>query len=389
MSIKRQIAKPINEYKKKYPVLAITGPRQSGKTTLLKTLFKDYTYVSLENPDMRAFALADPNGFLNEFNQYVILDEVQQVPELFSYIQTMVDQSGIMGQYILSGSQNFQLMHRITQSLAGRVAIFKLLPLDISELHAAKLLPSDYSELMLRGCYPALYDRNISSKTFYANYIQTYIERDVSDLVNIRDTRLFKNFLSLCASRAGQMLNLNALANECGISQPTAKAWLAVLESSYIVFQLPPYFNNFSKRVVKTPKLYFYDTGLLAHLLKLNNPAHIKQLSAKGMLFENMMMAEYVKRNHHQYLHQDLWYWRDSAGHEVDLLIQNDEHFNAIEIKCTETVLPEYLKGLSYFADIAGKQLKSQSLLFAGNRSQQRSKVHIIAWKQLYQQPLK
>jgi predicted AAA+ superfamily ATPase len=389
MSIKRQIAKPINEYKKKYPVLAITGPRQSGKTTLLKTLFKDYSYVSLENPDMRAFATADPNGFLNEYNQYVILDEVQQVPELFSYIQTIVDQSGIMGQYILSGSQNFQLMHRITQSLAGRVAIFKLLPLDISELHAAKLLPTDYSELMLRGCYPALYDRNISSKTFYANYIQTYIERDVSDLVNIRDTRLFKNFLGLCASRAGQMLNLNALANECGISQPTAKAWLAVLESSYIVFQLPPYFNNFSKRVVKTPKLYFYDTGLLAHLLKLNNSAHIKQLSAKGMLFENMMMAEYVKRNHHQYLHQDFWYWRDSAGHEVDLLIQNDEHFNAIEIKCTETVLPEYLKGLSYFADIAGNQLKSQSLLYAGNRSQERSKVHIIAWKQLYQQTFK
>ena len=225
-------------YKQKYPILALTGPRQSGKTTFLKKDFADYRYVNLENPDFRSFAEEDPNGFLKKYDKYVIFDEVQRVPFLFSYLQTKVDEDQIMGQYIISGSQNFHLLQNITQSLAGRVAIFKLLPFDISEMRSADLLPDDYAVLVQRGSYPAIYDRDIASKVFYSNYIQTYIERDLSELIHVKDLRLFRNFISLCAGRAGQLLNLNALANECGISQPTAKAWLSVLESSFIVFQV-------------------------------------------------------------------------------------------------------------------------------------------------------
>jgi uncharacterized protein len=228
--------------------------------------------VNLENPDLRKFAETDPNGFLNHYDKYVILDEAQRVPELFSYLQDRVDSSGLMGQYILSGSQNFHLMQSITQSLAGRVAIFRLFPFDHDEMKSADLLDANqYLSNLIRGYYPALYDREIPSKVFYSNYIQTYIQRDVTELVNVRDIRSFQNFLSLCATRAGQLLNLNSLANECGITQPTAKSWLSALENSFLIFLLHPYHRNFSKRIVKTPKLYFYDTGLLCYLLKINS----------------------------------------------------------------------------------------------------------------------
>ena len=228
----------------KYPIIALTGPRQSGKTTLLKTLFPDYLYLSLENPDNRSFAESDPNGFLDKYNSKIIFDEIQRVPALFSYIQTVVDASGTMGQFILSGSQNFHLMHNISQSLAGRVAIFRLFPFDIQELRDANLLNDNYLENIIRGFYPALYDRNIPTRTFYSNYMQTNIQRDVSELVAIKDIRLFQNFLALCATRAGQLLNLNSLANECGISQPTAKSWLSALENSFILFTLQPYYES-------------------------------------------------------------------------------------------------------------------------------------------------
>ena len=271
MRINREITNAMKELIGKYPVLALTGPRQSGKTTLLRSIFPEYTYISLENPDNRNFAETDPNGFLKQYSKHVIFDEVQRVPDLFSYIQSMVDESGLMGQFILSGSQNFHLMRNITQSLAGRVALFKLFPFDFEELISAGLINNDYLENIIKGFYPAIYDRSIHPGTFYSNYVQTYIQRDVSELIAIKDLRLFQNFLGLCATRAGQLLNLNSLANECGISQPTAKAWLSALESCYIVFQLYPYHENFSKRIVKTPKLYFYDSGLLSYLLKIKN----------------------------------------------------------------------------------------------------------------------
>src|SRR5690554_5813594 len=230
MTLKRAIKKPIQNILGKYPVIAVTGPRQSGKTTMLKTEFPDYRYVNLESPDMRSYAESDPNSFLLEYDKFVVFDEVQRVPHLFSYIQSVVDESGIMGQYILSGSQNFHLMESITQSLAGRVAIFKLFPFDHNEMKTAGWLHEDvFLFNLVKGFYPAIYDREIPSKTFYTNYVKTYIQRDVTQLINIRNMRLFQNFLALCATRAGQLLNLNALANECGITQPTAKAWLSAL----------------------------------------------------------------------------------------------------------------------------------------------------------------
>ena len=381
MIIKREIISAINLLVGKYPIIAVTGPRQSGKTTLLKSMFPEYRYVSLENPDVRSFATTDPNGFLNEYSQYVILDEVQRVPSLFSYLQTLVDESKIMGQFILSGSQNFHLVQNITQSLAGRVAMFKLLPFDFQELNSAGLLQENYIDNLVKGFYPAIFDRDIPSKVFYSNYVQTYIQRDVSELIAIKDMRLFQNFLALCATRAGQLLNLNSLAKECGITQPTAKAWLSALESSYILFLLPPYFKNFSKRIVKTPKLYFYDTGLLCYLLKLDNAEQVQLTDFKGSLFENMMIAEYVKRMQHCNQLNDIWFWRDVAGNEVDLIIQSGPTQDAIEFKATETIMPNLFKGLNFYEKISEKTSLSKYLVYGGNKRQERSAATVVPWR--------
>lgn len=381
MVIKREIVNSVFKYRTKYPVIAITGPRQSGKTTMLKSVFPDYEYVSLENPDNRNFAENDPNGFLNRYSKKIILDEVQRVPTLFSYIQTRVDESGEMGQFILSGSQNFHLMENITQSLAGRVAIFKLFPFDIQELRTEGLLPENYLQILIKGFYPAIYDRDIPSKVFYSNYVQTYVQRDVSELIAIKDIRLFQNFLGLCATRAGQLLNLNALANECGISQPTAKSWLSALENSYILFQLFPYHENFSKRIVKTPKLYFYDSGLLCYLLKISSAEQLLSHPVKGNLFENMMIAEYVKRIHHNYRFQDIWFWRDSAGHEVDLIIQDGQQLNLVEIKAGQTIMSEMFAGHIWWENLSGRKNLLKTLVYGGNENQKRSMGDVVSWR--------
>lgn len=379
MNEKRTILKAIDNYRAKYPIVAITGPRQSGKTTFLKHHFAEYRYVNLENPDMNEFAKSDPKGFLRIYDSKVIFDEVQKVPELFSYLQAIVDESGQMGQFFLSGSQNFQLVHRITQSLAGRVALFRLFPFDFDELKSKGWLSTQFEDLILKGFYPAIYDRNIDSVSFYRNYIQTYVERDITDLVNIRDISLFRKFLSLCASRAGQLLNLNAIANECGISQPTAKSWLSLLESSYIVFLLQPYYQNFNKRVVKTPKLYFVDSGLLCYLLKVKT---ITQFN-KGMLFENLLISELYKQSHHRYIDADFWFWRNAAGQEVDLLIQQDEQVDTYEIKCTETIQSDLFNGLNKIKDDAGSLIKSQNLLYAGKDTYSRLGTKILSWNDM------
>ncbi|WP_026966369.1 ATP-binding protein [Algoriphagus terrigena] len=380
--INRHIYKAIREYQTKYPILALTGPRQSGKTTLLKSLFPDYRYVSLENPDARDFALKDPNGFLSEYDDQMIFDEVQQAPALFSYLQTLVDsRPDRMGGFILSGSQNFHLMERITQSLAGRVALFKLLPLDVQELRDAGLLAQDPFEQLLHGFYPALYDRKISPGVFYSNYVQTYVNRDVTELITVKDLRQFQNFLNLCAARAGQLLNLSALANEAGISQPTAKSWLSALESSYITFQLYPYHKNFSKRVVKTPKLYFYDTGLLAFLLKIKNRETLLTHPVKGALFENMIVAEFHKQMHHTYQNQSPWFWRDNHGDEVDLLLDQGLTLDIFEIKASETILTENFKGLAKFEQISDISLTAKGLIYAGDHNQNRSYGQVISWR--------
>lgn len=381
-AVKRTIESSIKYYAKKYPVLAVTGPRQSGKTTMLKTMFPKYTYISLENPDLREFATTDPNGFFKYYSGNLILDEIQQTPALFSYIQTLVDASGKMGQFILSGSQNFHLMQHITQSLAGRVALFKLLPFDFEELQQANLLPDNYEEILVKGSYPAIFDRALSSKVFYANYLQTYVEKDLKQLIDVRDLRQFRNFISLCAARSGQLVNLNSLGNECGISQPTAKAWLSVLESSYIVFLLQPYHVNFNKRIVKTPKLYFYDTGLLCHLLKITNPQSIQLHPLKGSLFENLIVAEAFKQNDHKYLHADFCFWRDASGNEVDLLVEHNDKLSIAEIKASSTIKNEHFKGLNYFGALEGSNVKSKNLIYTGALNQKRSQLNVVSWRE-------
>lgn len=383
MSVKRTIKKELDFYCEKYPVLAITGPRQSGKTTFLKEEFPNYRYVNLENPDIRNFAEFDTKNFLLEYDQYVILDEVQRVPTLFSYLQAKVDDDKIMGQYILSGSQNFHLMQNISQSLAGRVALFKLFPFDFSEMQSGGFLSDDYAVNLQRGFYPAIFDRNIPSKTFYSNYIQTYVERDLTEILNVKDLKSFRNFVSLCASRVGQLLNLNSLANECGISQPTAKSWISVLESSYIIFLLQPHHSNFNKRITKSPKLYFYDTGLLSFLLKLNDPKDLLLHPMKGSLFENFVIAEFVKNNYHQNLNRDFWFWRDVQGHEVDLIWQDTPKMNILEIKATQTIMTDMFKGLTYFENLAGDSIQSKTLIHTGDFSQKRELGNLVSWEKI------
>ncbi len=381
MTINREIQKSIRKYLGKYPVLAVTGPRQSGKTTMLKAMLTDYRYVSLENPDIRSFAEDDPNGFLKIFDKHVIFDEVQRVPSLFSYIQTIVDESKIMGQFILSGSQNFNLMQNISQSLAGRVALFKLFPFDFSELKSEGLLDNDYISAMIKGFYPAIFDRQISSKVFYSNYVQTYVQRDVSELISIKDARLFQNFLGLCATRAGQILNISSIATECGISQPTAKAWLSALERSYIVFQLYPYFENFSKRIVKSPKLYFLDTGLLSFLLNIYEKEQLISHPLKGNIFENMMVAEFVKSMNHNYDTIEIWFWRDSAGHEIDLIIKEGINLSLVEFKAGMTIMPDMFKGIKWFSDLYSDKINKKIIVYGGDENQVRTNGNVVSWK--------
>lgn len=378
--VNRTIESKIRSMLDKFPVLALTGPRQSGKTTLLRNMLPDYRYVSLENTDDRFFAETDPLGFLAKYNSEVIIDEAQRVPSLFSYLQTKVDADGKMGQYIISGSQNFQLLERITQSLAGRVALFKLLPFDATELEGSGSLESDWKSLIYKGFYPTVYDRQLDPSIFYSNYVQTYLERDVSTLTNIQDIQRFRNFIGLCAARTGQLLNLSNLALECGISQPTAKSWISILESSYILFLLPPYFENFSKRIVKSPKLYFYDTGLASFLLGFRSPADLDDFTLIGSFFENLVIAEMLKKNHHQYLLKEYWFWRDTQGHAVDLLTKRGSGFDVFEVKSTQTILPKLLKGMEFFSTIAEGRVKSKTIIYGGNEHQERTGYSIRPW---------
>ena len=376
----RSLADEIRKRENQFPILAVTGPRQSGKTTLLKSLFPDYVYVSLENPDIRSFAEEDPNGFLERYPGRAILDEVQRVPALFSYLQTAVDESGQMGQYILSGSQNFHLLKNITQTLAGRVALFRLLPLGHDEMELAGILPDTYAEACVQGGYPAIFHRGIKPADFYENYIRTYIEKDVTELVNIRDTQSFRTFLGLCAGRTGQMLNLNAMANECNISQPTAKAWLSILQSSYLVFLLYPYHENFNKRLVKTPKLYFYDTGLVSYLLEIRDKSEILTNRLKGNIFENLVISNFMKINEHRYLHRHYYFWQDHNGLEVDLLRKTADAFEAYEIKATQTLMSDHFKGLHHFAEIAKPATVNLHLVYGGRESLIRSNTDVQGW---------
>ncbi len=379
--IARTIAHKVNELLGKYPIVSITGPRQSGKTTLTKLLRPDYQYVSLENPSDRLFAQQDPVGFLETYQNGVILDEVQYVPELFSYLQVYTDARQRLGEYILTGSQNFLLMEKITQSLAGRVAIFNLLPFAVEELQDTAYLSDDWESQLIQGFYPRKLVNGISSEDFYDSYLQTYIERDVRQVKNIMNLDLFQRFIRLLAGRIGQLFNQNSLGVELGLDNKTINAWMSVLETSFVAYRLNPYFENFSKRLVSTPKVYFYDTGLAAHLLGIRTTEELNIHFAKGNLFENLVITELMKKTLNQGKRPQFYFWRDSAQHEIDLLVQNGVQLEAIEIKSGKTIQKDFFKGLNYLKKI--NPTTNSYVVYGGDQFQKRSEATVYGFNQL------
>ncbi|UZD22765.1 ATP-binding protein [Algoriphagus halophytocola] len=364
----------------KSPLLAITGPRQSGKTTFAKRLRPDFTYVNLELPEARNFAKSDPLAFLRSYQNGVILDEVQWVPELFSYLQVLTDERNIPGEYILTGSQNFLLSNQITQSLAGRVAMLNLLPFSKAELTPHIQLQS-WEELTVNGGYPRKYQFDISPNDYYPNYIQTYIERDVRQILNVMDLGNFQKFLQLLAGRVGQIFNQSNFSNELGIDQKTVNAWLSVLETSFIAFRLPSYYRNFNKRILKSPKVYFYDTGVLCSLLGIKRAEDLNVHYARGSLFENLVILELMKKELNSGSIPTMYYWRDSNQNEVDLLQETNGILTAIEIKSSETYHSDFLKGLKYFQKIAPES--AVKLIYAGSLNQEREGIQISNFQNL------
>lgn len=366
---------------KGFPVVALTGPRQSGKTTLAKTVFKDKPYITLENPDEREFALNDPKRFLARFSQGAILDEVQRCPQLLSWLQGVVDERGIMGDFVLTGSAQLDLVAGITQSLAGRVGRVELLPLSASELHNAQMLPATLSQTLWKGGYPALYDRPVSPQDWFPNYIATYVERDVRQLLSVRDIGQFQTFVRMCAARTGQLLNLATLGADCGISAVTARQWLTVLETSYIVTLLRPHHRNFGKRLVKTPKLYFLDAGLAAWLMGIRNAQTLETHAARGALFETWVVSELYKQRLNAGQPLDLYFWRDSSGNEVDVLIENATGLQALEIKSGSTFASDWTSGLRKWQKLAQDEALTPSLVYGGDQSHAREDLQVWSWR--------
>ncbi len=381
--IPRTAQKTLEKLAGQFPALVITGPRQSGKTEITKKVFPNKPYVSLEDIDTRNFAKDDPRGFLNQYKDGAIFDEVQRAPDLFSYLQGFIDENKKAGRYILTGSQQFGLMSGVTQSLAGRVAKLSLLPFSYEELQKEGRAPSTVEELLYKGLYPPIYDHDYTPDIWLNNYTDTYIERDVRQLVNVRDLSNFQRFLAMCAARTGQIVNLSSLANDCGITHSTAKAWISVLEANYIVHLLQPHHKNFNKRLIKSPKLYFYDAGLATRLLGIENAEQLKTHSMRGALFETWAISELLKYRFNQGKRSNLYFWRDKTGNEIDVLIDQGEKLFPIEIKSGETVTKDYFKNLERYMDFAGDEATHSALIYAGTKEQKRQNTNVISWKNI------
>lgn len=379
--LQREISKKIKELGKKYPVVTLTGARQTGKTTLLKSLYPKLPYINLEDIDNRILAETDPRGFLSNFPKGAVIDEVQQVPSLFSYIQQIVDNNNI--HFALSGSQNFQLMQSITQSLAGRTAIFNLMPFSYTELKKGGHEFDSFEDIVFKGCYPRLYDKNIKPPDFYPYYINSYIERDVRQIKNIENLSAFSMFLQLCAGRTGQILNIHSLATDAGISPNTAKSWLSVLEAGYIIYLLKPHYVNFNKRLIQSPKLYFYDTGVACSLLHIQSKEQLNTHFLKGGLFENFVVNEFIKNYTNKGQKSPLYFWQSKDKKEIDIIVDNGTELLPFEIKSAKTKGSHLFQNLKYWQKLNNSHTNSLNLIYGGDENFKTSEGNYISWRNI------
>lgn len=381
--ITRKLGQKLIETSKKFPIVGILGPRQSGKTTLAKTLFPNYNYVSLESPDNRELAQLDPRAFLLTHKPPAIFDEIQKTPELFSYLQEHVDISGKVGEYVLTGSQNFALSRHISQTLAGRIYLASLPTFTIGELKEANINFGTWQEYAFKGSYPRIWDKNITPDEWYPSYIQTYLEKDVREIKNISDLGQFQTFLKLCAGRGGQELVLSTLASEIGISHNTVKAWLSILEASYVIFLLRPYYKNLNKRITKTPKIYFFDTGVMLNLLGINSADQLNTHPLKGGIFENLVVSEIVKSKLNTGQNNLGYFIRDKSGNEVDYVQETGAGLSLTEIKSSHTFSTDFLKNINYWKKLSDSEKANDFIVYAGNQEITIEKTKIINWQNL------
>ena len=381
--IPRTAAPVLESLASDYPVVTMTGPRQSGKTTLCRSTFPRKPYVNLEQPDVRDFAQEDPRGFLRGYPDGAIFDEIQRTPDLPSYLQAIVDEHPDPGRFILTGSEQFEVLNRVSQSLAGRTGLLRLLPFSVEEM-TGHFPVNPPERLILTGFYPRIHDRNLDPTRALGDYFATYVQRDLRALLNIGDLAAFEKFVRLAAGRCGQILNLSALGADAGLSHTTARKWLSLLEASYIAFELPPYFWNTSKRLIKSPKLYFYDVGLVAYLLGIQNASHVLSHPLRGALFENLVAVEMLKWFWHRGRHAALHFYRDSDGNEIDVLLELGDGVFPIEIKAGETVSGDFFRGLKAFARLyAAPPPNGGALVYAGEASHMRNGTAVIPVSQL------
>ncbi len=397
--IKRTLEASIRKYSKEYPIVAIVGPRQSGKTTLVRHMFADHKYLSMENLDIRHMAEDDPRGFLDDYGKNLILDEIQRVPSLFSYLQERVDLDDSPCCYVLTGSQQFLLMEKITQSLAGRIITFQLFPFSFNELHKAKpdkdinsifkIKPGyikdgkeiDVHRMIFTGMYPRIHDKKLDPRKWLENYLLTYIERDIRSLVNVDNLKLFEDFLKICASMSGQLINYTSISNSIGISQPTVKKWMSLLETSGIIFVLSPYYKNFRKRIVKTPKLYFTDTGLLSFLLSIRTPDEMINHPLFGNIFETFIMSEFYKRVYHVGEKPPFYFWRDKTGNEIDLIVDIGSKLLPVEIKASKTYHQRLKTNILFWLNIKETRSEKGFVVYRGEEAVGKSStVSVIPW---------
>jgi len=387
MILKREITQDIIAGSKEFPVIAILGPRQSGKTTLAQTIFSSHIYLTLEDPDIRIAAQEDPRTFLltNRNEHGIIIDEFQHVPQLLSYIQTIVDQEKKAGTFILTGSQNFLMNQSISQSLAGRVSIHTLLPISIAEFQENNIEMPEIETILYQGCYPAIVAKKSSTERLYKNYMQTYLERDVRQLTHVGDLGLFQTFITLCAARIGQLVNFTSLGNDCGISDATVKRWLTILEASYIIFQLRPYHDKLGKRLIKSPKLYFYDTGLASFLLKIKDPIELATHPNRGNLFESFIISDIIKWFYNHGKLPSVYFWQNQTGHEVDCIIDQGLRKIPIEIKAGRTVKSNFFQGLEYWNQLTDNESHNGYVIYGGSSKQIRGYANLISWQSMQQ----